>query len=157
MKQIQKPNPPTGLRRTLWRLPILGYRVGLGPLFGGRFMLLTHTGRVSGLPRQACIEIIESQPGRYIAASGFGAAADWFKNIRKNPEVDIQVGRRVFRASATVLSADEGGALMERYAPRHPKAARQLCRLMGFEVDGSAQDYREVGRALPFVAFDEIR
>ncbi|TDC06909.1 nitroreductase family deazaflavin-dependent oxidoreductase, partial [Nonomuraea longispora] len=37
--------------------------------------------------------------------------------------------------------------------PRHPAAARQLCKIMGFEVDGSVADYLEVGRHIPFVRF----
>ncbi|NBE92221.1 nitroreductase family deazaflavin-dependent oxidoreductase, partial [Nonomuraea sp. K271] len=27
------------------------------------------------------------------------------------------------------------------------------CKIMGFEVDGSVADYREVGRHIPFVRF----
>ncbi|MEO3798211.1 hypothetical protein ABGB14_49135 [Nonomuraea sp. B10E15] len=39
-------------------------------------MLLTHTGRVSGLPRQSVIEVVEHG---YVAASGFDvkAATSW--------------------------------------------------------------------------------
>lgn len=40
---------------------------------------------------------------------------------------------------------------MEAYAVAHPAITRRLAGFMGFEVDGSAQDYRELGRNLPFV------
>ncbi|MFB9236019.1 hypothetical protein ACFFWC_10750 [Plantactinospora siamensis] len=43
---------------------------------------------------------------------------------------------------------------MVRYAPRHPFAARRLCRLMGYEVDGSTADYRAVGARIPFLRLD---
>ena len=36
--------PRTRLRRALFRAPIWLYRLGLGGLLGGRFLLLTHTG-----------------------------------------------------------------------------------------------------------------
>ncbi|MGC7322869.1 nitroreductase family deazaflavin-dependent oxidoreductase, partial [Mycobacteroides abscessus subsp. massiliense] len=72
---------------------------------------------------------------------------------RKTPEVTIQVGGRAHRARAAELSTDEGGDLMAHYAMRRPRSAKQLSRLMGFEVDGSADDFREVGRAIPFVRF----
>ncbi|MEU4546792.1 nitroreductase family deazaflavin-dependent oxidoreductase [Nonomuraea dietziae] len=153
MQIVNKPDPPTGLRRKLWRLPIRLYRTGLGPLMGRRIMLLTHIGRVSGRPRQAVIEVIEHGEHGYVAASGFGPRADWYQNVMKTPNVTIQIGGRALPVTATPLTADEGANIMARYAPRHPAAARRLCRIMGFAVDGSAEDYREVGRHVPFVQF----
>ncbi|MFI7128871.1 nitroreductase family deazaflavin-dependent oxidoreductase [Nonomuraea sp. NPDC050153] len=153
MEIVKKPAPPTGLRRRLWRLPIGLYRIGLGPLLGRRFMLLTHTGRVSGRRRQAVIEIVQHDEDGYVAASGFGPRSDWYLNVMTTPDVTLQVGRHPLQATATPIGADEGAEIMAGYAPRHPAAARQLCKLMGFAVDGSAQDYREVGRHIPFVRF----
>jgi len=150
---IKRPAPPTGLSRRLWRLPILLYRCGLGPALGGRLMLLTHTGRVSGEPRQAVIEVVGHDETGYLAASGFGTGADWYRNLMARPAATIQIGRRSIPVTASPLPAADGGDVMARYAPRHPAAARRLCRLMGFAVDGSAEDYREVGRRVPFVRF----
>jgi deazaflavin-dependent oxidoreductase (nitroreductase family) len=153
MRIIKKPGPPTGLRRRLWRLPIQLYRLGLGPLMGRRVMLLTHLGRVSGQRRQAVIEVVEHDERGWVAASGFGPRADWYQNVLKTPDVTLQVGGRTLPVTATPLPADEGAEIMAQYAPRHPTAARRLSRIMGFEVDGSVQDYREVGRLVPFVRF----
>ncbi|MGP3921039.1 nitroreductase family deazaflavin-dependent oxidoreductase [Nonomuraea sp. 10N515B] len=153
MKIVKKPAPPTGLRRALWRLPIQLFRMKLGPLVGRRIMLLTHTGRVSGRPRQAVVEIVQNDKSSYVVASGFGPRADWYRNVMATPEVTIQIGGQVRQAVATPIEADEGAEIMARYAPRHPVAARELCKLMGFAVDGSVDDYREVGRRIPFVRF----
>jgi deazaflavin-dependent oxidoreductase (nitroreductase family) len=153
MEIIDRPAPPTGLRRVLWRLPIRLYRAGLGPLLGHRVMLLTHTGRVSGLPRRAVIEVVGKDGDGYVAASGFGPRADWYRNVMANPDVTLQIGGKRVQATAAPIPAAEGGEIMARYAPRHPTAARKLCRLMGFAVDGSIEDYREVGRHIPFVRF----
>ncbi|MEU4330206.1 nitroreductase family deazaflavin-dependent oxidoreductase [Nonomuraea dietziae] len=153
MRIVNTPGPPTGLRRMLWRLPIRLYRMGLGPLLGRRIMLLTHLGRVSGRPRQAVIEVIEHGEHGYVAASGFGPRADWYRNVMKTPNVTVQIGGQIHRVTAIPLSADEGATVMARYAPRHPAAARRLCKIMGFAVDGGAEDYREVGRRIPFVRF----
>ncbi len=150
---VKKVTPPTGLRRRLWRLPLWLYRMGLGPLMGRRIMLLTHIGRVSGKQRQAVIEVIEHDEHGYVAASGFGPRADWYQNVLKTPAVTIQVGGRIVPATAAPLPADEGAKIMAGYAPRHPAVARQLCKIMGFAVDGSTDDYREVGRRIPFVRF----
>ncbi|GAA3588239.1 nitroreductase family deazaflavin-dependent oxidoreductase [Nonomuraea rosea] len=153
MEIVKKTAPPTGLRRRLWRLPIRLYGMGLGPILGHRIMLLTHTGRVSGRPRRAVIEIVQHDEHGYVAASGFGPRADWYRNVIATPDVTVQVGGKTFQARAVPIAADEGAEIMARYAPRHPFAARQLCKLMGFAVDGSVQDYREVGRRIPFVRF----
>jgi deazaflavin-dependent oxidoreductase (nitroreductase family) len=153
MRIVKEVTPPTGLRRVLWRLPIRLYRLGLGRFLGKRIMLLTHTGRVSGQPRRAVIEVIEHDETGCVAASGFGQRADWYRNVMATPEVTVQIGGQAFPATAGAVPADEGARIMERYAPRHPAAARQLYKIMGFEVDGSAEDYREVGRRIPFVRF----
>ncbi|MFI9592859.1 nitroreductase family deazaflavin-dependent oxidoreductase [Nonomuraea sp. NPDC052265] len=153
MEIVARPDPPTGLSRRLWRLPILLYRLGLGPLLGRRVMLLTHTGRVSRLPRRAVIEVVQRDGRGYVAASGFGPRADWYRNVRATPQVTIQVGGHRFRATAVPLEPGEGADIMARYAPRHPAAARRLCKIMGFAVDGGVDDYREVGSHIPFVRF----
>ena len=66
--------PPQGLSRFMWRMPIYLYKAHLGWLLGERFLLLTHTGRISGERRQAVLEIIrvdKTKPTYYVA-SGFG-------------------------------------------------------------------------------------
>lgn len=157
MEIIERPRPPSGFARVLWRLPIQLYRLRLGWLTGGRLMLLTHTGRVSGRPRTAVIEVVQKDEDGYVAASGFGTRADWYRNIQKTPEVTITVGAHTMAATATPLSAEDGAALMAAYAPRHPRLARRLCRIMGFRVDGSVADYRAVGTRIPFIRFTPRR
>ena len=49
---------PGRLTRCLLRLPIWLYRLRLGWLLGGRFLLLNHTGRKTGLPRRTVLEIV---------------------------------------------------------------------------------------------------
>ncbi|MGI5151084.1 nitroreductase family deazaflavin-dependent oxidoreductase [Plantactinospora sp. CA-294935] len=157
MEIIRRPEPPTGLRRRLWRLPIWLYRMRLGRLLGDRVMLLSHVGRLSGSHRQAVVEVVEHDEHGYVAASGFGKRADWYRNVVKTPEAAIQVGNRTLKVTAVPIPAYAGAEIMARYAPRHPAAARRLCKIMGFEVDGSVSDYREVGRRIPFVRFTPRR
>lgn len=135
------------------------FRAGLGPLFRGRLLLLVHTGRTSGQPRRTAVEVVESATvdGRrsWTVASGFGTAADWYRNLKHTPQATVQVGRRFHAVTAADLPAEEGGELMARYAPRHPRIARRLCEYMGFTVDGSESDYRAVGEAIAFVRLTE--
>lgn len=155
MEILDRPEPPTGLRRLLFRLPIHLYRWRLGGLLGRRFLLVNHTGRSSGRPRRVVLEVVEHDPatGSYTVASGFGAGADWYKNVRSSPEVTIRVGRHELPVTADPLPAADSEQVMAGYARRHPRAAKWLARFMGFAVDGSGSDYRELGRRIPFVRF----
>ncbi|MBQ1112990.1 nitroreductase family deazaflavin-dependent oxidoreductase [Streptomyces anulatus] len=151
-----RPPLPRGWRRRLARLPIALYRGGLGPVFGRRLLLLHHTGRNSGLDRRVALEVVahDRAEGTWILASGFGPEAAWYRNLRASPKTTIQVGNRHYAVTAHFPSADEGGEIMARYAPAHPRTARRLCAFMGFDVDGSADSYRRAGRRIPFVRLE---
>jgi len=151
----KKAQPPRGFKRLLWRAPIWFYHLGLGGLLGGKFLLLNHTGRKSGQPRQAVLEIDDynSETNTYLVASGFGRKSDWYQNILKSPEVTIQVGRKRMEAVAEPLSPEDSGEAMVQYARKNPKAARNLTRLLGHELSGTEEEYRTVAQEhIPFVA-----
>lgn len=139
--------PRTRLQRALARAPIRLYRLGLGGLLGQRFVLLTHTGRHSGRPRQVVLEVVgrDEDSGGYLVASGYGSRSQWFRNIRHHPEVHFQVGRRHFDGRARPLPAAESGRRLCEYARRHPRLAAALMRTLGHDVDGSAAGYERVG------------
>ncbi len=149
------PQPPRGWKRILWRLPIGLYRIGLGGVLGKRFLLLTHTGRKTGLPRQAVVEVIRYDPAEetYYVASGFGERSDWFRNIQKTPQVTIQVGRRKMPASAERLSPEEAERELLDYARRHPRALRNLARILGYRIENVEEDVHVLAQAIPIVAF----
>ena len=139
---------PTGWQRVLWRLPIKLYRYNLGWLLGKRFVLLNHIGRKSGLPRQAVLEVVDrdNPPGTLTIAAGFGKKAHWYQNLRANPDVTIQLGRCKMAVRAEVLSAEKSGAALLDYSRRHPKAIRRLASVIGYEMDGTDEDFLELGR-----------
>lgn len=146
--------PVTGLRRLLFRAPIFLYRIGLGGLLGRRFLLLHHTGRKSGQLRQAVLEVVkyDREADTFYIAAGFGRKSDWFLNIKAQPEVQIQVGWRKMAVTAVPLTPEASGEAMVDYARRHPTAAKNLGRLIGFEAS-SEEEFRQVGRAsIPFIA-----
>ncbi|WP_338676503.1 nitroreductase family deazaflavin-dependent oxidoreductase [Streptomyces sp. SCSIO 30461] len=151
-----RPTPPRGWRGLLARLPVHMHRIGLGPLFGGRLLLLIHTGRVTGMARKVVIEVVEHDPraGSWTVASGFGESAQWYQNLRRTPQATIQVGRRYHAVTASFLPAEDGGRIMARYAALHPRMAVRLCAYMGFAVDGTSEGYREAGERIPFVRLD---
>src|SRR5215212_8451602 len=63
---------PHPFRRVFGKSPIGLWRLGFGPLIGQTFMIMTTTGRRSGLPRQTVIQYFTYEGRRYIY-SGHGA------------------------------------------------------------------------------------
>ncbi|UNO40812.1 nitroreductase family deazaflavin-dependent oxidoreductase [Streptomyces sp. MST-110588] len=158
-RKVRATPSPTGWRRLLARAPIHLYRWHLGRLMGGRVLLLTHTGRKSGRPRQVVLEVTGRTPGTgaYRLASGLGPTSQWYRNILHTPEVTIQVGGRRTAAVARPMTPEESGRAMAEYAPRHPRTARRLMGVCGIETDGTAEDYYLVGRDhIPFVEITPV-
>jgi deazaflavin-dependent oxidoreductase (nitroreductase family) len=156
--KIKEVQPPRGMARTLYRLPIWLFRLHLGWLLMGHFLLLTHTGRKSGLPRQTVLEVLlhDKVRGVYYVLAGWGEQSDWVKNIGKTPQVTITVGRRYFRALALRLPPEEAEVKVLAYARQHPHLIRSLPRLLGYRTDGTEEDLRALARLGIVVAFEPI-
>jgi deazaflavin-dependent oxidoreductase (nitroreductase family) len=154
-EKIKDIKPPRGLARLAYRLPIWFYRLGLGGLLGSRFLLLTHIGRKSGLARRTVLEVVRYDRSRslFIVAVGFGPRSDWYRNIRHNPHVKVQCGRRTWEMIARFLPPEESGQELLDYARRHPLAMRELAGVMGYRLDGTEADVELLGRSLNMVAF----
>lgn len=144
--------PPRGFQAWFSRAPIFFYRIGLGGVFKERFLLLTHIGRKSGLPRKAVLEIVDKDTENYYIVSGFGEKSQWFKNIMRTPEVNIQVGKKKLVAKAEQLPVPAAFQTLSNYAEAHPKALRELSRLMGVSYNGSEKDLEKMANILPVLA-----
>ncbi|WP_234042680.1 nitroreductase family deazaflavin-dependent oxidoreductase [Streptomyces marianii] len=152
----QRPAPPTGWKRLAARLPVHLFRIGLGPLFGRRLLLLIHTGRLSGASRTVVLEVVDHTraPRSWTVASGYGPSAQWYRNLRRTPQATVQVGRRYHAVNARFLSAEDGATVMARYAEDHPRTAARLCAYLGLPTDGTAAGYRRAGELIPFVRLE---
>lgn len=70
------------------------WRLGLGPYISfwpsgiGRFLVLNHIGRKSGLLRRTPVNYAEVDGEIYIT-SGFGKVAHWYKNIMALPHIEV--------------------------------------------------------------------
>jgi proline iminopeptidase len=76
---------------------------------GSTILLLTTTGRTSGEKRTAPLIYAKDGDRYVIIASKGGAPEDpgWYKNLAKNPEVELQVKDEVFKARARTATGDE--------------------------------------------------
>lgn len=150
LRQVGAAEPPRGLKRLLFRLPLWLYRLELGWVLGGRFLLLNHIGRKSGRPHQTVLEVADHDPisDVYSVASGWGEKSDWYRNLRAHPQVTIRVGGRKLAVTAELLSPEASAEAMVSYGRRYPKVAPTLARVMGYEVEPSERGYRALGREI---------
>lgn len=141
------------LLRVRWfvRAPIWFYRTRLGCLFGARMLMLEHIGRRSGVRRYVVLEIVAHPAGdSYVVASGFGAQAQWFRNVRANPQVRLYLGsRKPATATARILRDDEAATTLTSYAAEHPRAWRALKPVVESTLGARIGDE---ARTLPLVA-----
>lgn len=148
-------SPPRGLKRWLLRLPIWLFRLRLGWLLGDRFIMLTHIGRKSRLPRQVVLEVVNHDVATdtYFIASGWGEQADWLRNVTRTPQVLLDTGRSRYEAIAMRLSPEDAAQQFHSYAQRHPAAIRMLARTMtGQQFTGSEADSLRLAKHVPLVA-----
>lgn len=68
----------------LWRLG-LGGLVNVWPAVGGRVMVLTHTGRNTGLRRRSPVDYAIIAGDIYCMA-GFGSVSDWYRKVTNLPD-----------------------------------------------------------------------
>lgn len=148
--------PPSKALRFGLRLPIWLYRLRLGWLLGNRFLMLTHTGRTSGKPRETVIEVVrhDKETDAYYVVSGWAEKSSWYQNIRKTPEVTIHVGGRKFQARAEFIPFTQAKEIIEAYARENPTAFRELTSLfLGKRMESAQASTRTIAEKMPMVAF----
>lgn len=98
--------PAAAWHRALFKAPLLLWRLGFGPWLGHALLVLTYTGRRSGLPRRAVIEYRELGERKYVICA-FGQRADWLRSIQADPCVTIQTADGAEAALARRVTDDE--------------------------------------------------
>lgn len=141
------PQRPHGVQRLLLRAPVWLYRLRLGRLLGGRFLLLRHRGRTTGAVHETVLEVIGRTDGELFVISGFGPRSDWLRNIRAAPPILVETGNRSFLPEARFLTADAAVAVLDDYAARNPRTAR----ILGKRFYGGAFDPGRLAEATTVV------
>jgi deazaflavin-dependent oxidoreductase (nitroreductase family) len=142
----------------MFRAPVILYRWRLGWLLDHRFLLLVHRGRRTGARRRTVLEVLRfvHERDEAIVISGLGERADWYRNVEHDPHVDVEIGRRHFRAVGRRLSEDEAVAVLAGYEHRNrhiaPVVRALIGRLVGWRYDGSDAQRLRVVRQLPLVS-----
>lgn len=76
------------------RFMLMMFRLGMGiwfnlwPEVSGRVMVITHTGRKSGLKRRTPVNYALVD-GELYCIAGFGSISDWYRNLKIDPQVEV--------------------------------------------------------------------
>jgi deazaflavin-dependent oxidoreductase (nitroreductase family) len=120
-------------------------------------LLLTTTGRKSGLPRVTPLQFEEVDDVYYVA-SARGQEADWFRNLLANPQVEIQVrGQRISALAEPITEAKRIADFLELRLERHPRMIGAMLRLEGLPSRYSRADLEEFAASIAAVAIHPIR
>ena len=142
--------PDRPLRRAINRAPILLYRLGLGPLVGRLVMIMSTTGRSTGLIRRTAIEH-HLCAGRIYVMSGYGARPDWYQNLLADSRVTLQLGAQVYHARGRRVTDElELHAAYDCFEQR--PVLRAMARLLG--VDLTRESFLAHRERFYLVAFD---
>jgi deazaflavin-dependent oxidoreductase (nitroreductase family) len=106
--------------KNIQRIHRLLYAIGLGPIVGNIVLLLTTTGRKSGLKRITPLQYEEIN-GNYYLGSARGTRSDWYRNIEMDNRIEVKVKYRRFRGTAeTVTDPNRIADFLETRLTRHP-------------------------------------
>lgn len=150
LARLDPTRPPL---RWILRFPVLLYRAHLDWLLGSRFVELTVRGRKSGLPRRVVLEVVgrDRTSGELVIVSAWGRRAQWFRNVRACPRVQVRVGRR--RAVAEIVPLDEAAAAqrLRQYAREHRWAYRWFIGplLLGHRPAETSGEFAGLAREVP--------
>ena len=94
-------------------------------------LVLTTTGRKSGMSRQTPLQFEEVE-GNYLVASARGAQADWYRNLLADPRVTVLVRGRQFAALAEPVTDPVRIAdFFQLRLARRPRMMRLMLRAEG--------------------------
>ena len=116
--------------RPNWFMGFL-YSIGLGPLVGRVVLLLTTTGRRTGLLRVTPLQY-EEVDGAFYVGSMLGTRADWFRNLVADSNVEVRIKSKKIKAKAETFT-DPGriADFLELRLERHPRMLGVILRSEG--------------------------
>jgi deazaflavin-dependent oxidoreductase (nitroreductase family) len=114
---------------------LTGGRIG-SSMRGQKVLLLTTVGNKSGKLRTVPLMQFDFDGKRYVIGSAGGSPKDpaWMRNLRKTPEVDVEVPGERYRARASVLTGDARAEVFNKVTQRAPYFANYQKKAGGREI-----------------------
>lgn len=128
---------PYGMYRRLANAPRWFYRLGLGWVLGHRVAQITHQGRKSGQIRRTILEVLHYDPKtqEVLVVSGWEGKTDWYRNIEREPALEVRTGRVAYRPVQEFLSPEETAQMILTLFRQHPREVRFVGSLLGIDPD----------------------
>jgi deazaflavin-dependent oxidoreductase (nitroreductase family) len=105
---------------------------------------ITHRGRKSGLLRRTILEVLSYDPQtrEVQIVSGWEGKTDWYRNIQREPALEVRIGRVHYRPVQEFLSPEETAELILTLFRQHPREVRFVGPLLGIDPDAEGADLR---------------
>lgn len=149
------------LNRILFKSPLIWWRMGLGPILshqalaGNKMLVMTSWGRKSQKPRHTMLSYVLAGEKVYVC-SGWGKKSDWYKNIKTNPQVTLQVGREIFSAKARrIKEIDEFMQIIDEMLETGGDTHFESW-LRSFGIECNKQDILNKWDRLYLIGFDQV-
>lgn len=93
-----------------------------GPLAGHPILVMYGRGAKTGEPRRALLTYSRDGETYVVAGTASGSTRDpsWLANVRACPDVSIEIGRRGFKATASVADPAERARLWQQHVEQLP-------------------------------------
>jgi deazaflavin-dependent oxidoreductase (nitroreductase family) len=124
----------------IFKIPLLFHRIGLDSLIQHWILIITTTGRRSGLPCTTPLGFsYDLDRGAFIVMSGWEGRTDWYRNARANPRVRVWALGKEFAAVAEPASELEVAPILKDIIQLNPRSINMLSRWSEVEIDGSQE------------------
>lgn len=121
---------------------------------GHRFMMLAHVGHHTGKLRQTILAVLSFDPGtREIKAISAWRGSDWFHSIQASPGPQVECAGNRYTPKHRLLTAAEIATLFIDYRRAHPLFSSIICRIPGWTINSSYQEFVELARTFRAIAF----
>ncbi len=110
---------------TTWLYRVSGGKLGAKWSYGTPVMLLTTKGRKSGRPRTVPVLYLRDGHDLILVASKAGTSKHphWFKNLKAEPRVEVEIGQERQAMTALRVSAEQKDALWPELVKMYPDFA----------------------------------
>lgn len=145
---------PPAFMLPFMKMPLILYRMGLGWVFGKRFMQLTHVGCKSGKVYRSVLAVVHfDESTREILAVSPWSGSDWYRNIQAAPALEVETGRIRFTPVQRSLSPEEIAGAFASFRRQYPVFSRLVARIPGWKIDSTDEEFLALARTLRGVGF----
>jgi deazaflavin-dependent oxidoreductase (nitroreductase family) len=145
--------PAGGWRRAMFKLPLIGWRMGLEPLMRPmRLIVLTTRGRITGRPRRTMLEHTYLNGHVYIAP-GWGNKTQWYMNVLSEPRVTVQRNGKACGAKARLVTDAAELTALYQHGSKSP-VWRQYLESWG--IEDTLEDFLAKKDRIPTLRLDVL-